>query len=152
MIVKCSQHDQSRVLDYLEERFGIERLIFKDFSFYGASKGRIFLGPKTLIDKPKPVTAGILIARISRSIKPTTNFFQLFGKHIKKNSVKLTRENITRFIRGENLELSADKIRNASRGYVLVTYKDFPIGCSLLKGNQIKNMIPKPKQLNLEFL
>ncbi len=152
MITKCSPQDQSLVLDYFKERFGIERHLFKDFSFYGASKGRIFLGPKSLIDKPKPVTAGILIARISRFIKPTTNFFQLYGKFVKKNSVSLTRENATRFIRGEDLELSADKTSNASDGYVLVTYLDFPLGCSLLKGNRVKNMIPRPKLLDLEFL
>ncbi|MFX1520914.1 MAG: hypothetical protein ACFFCD_13435, partial [Promethearchaeota archaeon] len=128
MITKCSNQDQQLVLNYFEGRFGIERHLFEDFIFYVASKGRIFLGPKTLIDNPPPVTAGILIARISRSIKPTTNFFQLFGKYATKSVIKLTKENALRFIRGENLDISADEIHDVVGGYILVTYLGFPLG------------------------
>jgi len=152
MITKCSPQDQRQVLDYLEKRFGMKRHLFEDFSFYAASKGRIFLGPKILINKPPPVTTGILIARMSRSIKPTTIFFQLIGKYAKKSVIKLTKENALRFIRGENLDLSVDEILDVSGGYILVTYLGFPLGCGLLKGNYVKNMIPKPKRLDLEFL
>ena len=54
MIIKCSPQDQEQVLNYLKERFGIQRQLFDGFSFYSASKGRIYIGPKKLIEKPKP--------------------------------------------------------------------------------------------------
>jgi len=152
MITECSSQDQKLVLNYLEERFGIKQQLFDGFSFYSASKGRIYLGPKNLIDKPKPVTGGILIARISRYIKPTTIFLQLFGKYVTKNIIKLNKERTVRFTKGENLGLSGNEIQDALNGYVLVTYLDFPLGCGLLKGNQVRNMIPRPKLLDLEFL
>jgi NOL1/NOP2/fmu family ribosome biogenesis protein len=152
MIKKCSPEHQSLLLAYLETRFGIEQHLFENFSFYAASKDRIFLGPKTLIDRPPPVSAGILIARLKRAVKPTTNFFQIFGKYVKNNSIAFNKEQALRFIRGEDLELSADEIRDASDGYVLLTYLDFPLGCGLLKRNHIKNMIPKVKWRNLKFL
>jgi len=50
------------------------------------------------------------------------------------------------------LDLSGNEIQDASNGYVLVTYRDFPLGCGLLKGNHVRNMIPRSKLLNLEFL
>lgn len=152
MIIKCSPQDQERVLNYFEERFGIQRQVFDGFSFYSASKGRVYIGPKNLIEKPKPVTGGILIARISLSIKPTTNFLQFFGKDVTKNMIKLNKEQTVRFTQGEDLHLSGSDIHDASNGYVLVAYLDFPIGCGLLKGNQVRNMIPRPKLLDLEFL
>lgn len=152
MITKCSLKDQEQVLNYFEERFGIQRQLLESFSFYSASKGRIFLGPNNLIDKPKPVTGGILIARISLHIKPTTIFLQFFGKDVTKNVIKLNKERTVRFIKGENLDLSDNEIQDATNGYVLVTYLDFPLGCGLLKGNQVRNMIPKPKLLELAFL
>jgi NOL1/NOP2/fmu family ribosome biogenesis protein len=152
MIEECPPRQQSLVIEYFEKRFGIERLLFNDFEFYVASKGRIYLGPKNLIDKPKPVTAGMLIARISRSIKPTTIFFQLFGKYVKRNLIALNKEKAHYFIQGEDLDLPVDELLDASDGYVLVTYRGFPLGCSLLKGNSLRNKIPKSKRLDLDFL
>jgi len=152
MIIKCSPQDQEKILIYFEERFGIQRQLFEDFRFYSASKGRIYIGPKNLIEKPKPVTGGILIARISRDIKPTTIFLQLFGKNATKNKIRLNKEHTIRFIQGENLDLTNNKVQDASNGYVLITYLDFPVGCGLLKGHHIRNVIPRPKLLDLEFL
>jgi NOL1/NOP2/fmu family ribosome biogenesis protein len=152
MISKCSPQDQEKVLNYFEYRFGIPRQLFEDFSFYSASKGRVYIGPKNLIEKPKPVTGGILVARISRHIKPTTNFFQFFGKNATKNMIELNKEHTISLIQGENLDLNYNEVQDASNGYVLITYLDFPIGCGLLKDNHLRNMIPRPKLLDLEFL
>jgi len=152
MITECSPEDQELVFNYLEERFGILRQTFDGFSFYSASKGRIYIGPKNRIDTPKPVTGGILIARISQHIKPTTIFLQFFGKDVTKNIIKLNKEHTICYTQGEDLDLTGNEIQDASNGYVLVTYLDFPLGCGLLKGNHVRNMIPRSKLLDLEFL
>ncbi len=152
MITECSPSDQEMVLNYFKERFGIQRQLFNGFSFYSASKGRIYIGPKNLIEKPKPVTGGILIARISRYIKPTTIFLQLFGKDVTKNTIRLNKEHTICYTQGEDLDLTGNEIQDASNGYILVTYLGFSLGCGLLKGNYVKNLIPKPKRLDLEFL
>ena len=152
MITECSPKDQELVLNYFEDRFGIQRQLFNGFSFYSASKGRIYIGSKNLIEKPKPVTGGILIARISRYIKPTTIFLQFFGKDVSENTIRLNKEHTICFTQGEDLHLSNNDIQDASNGYVLVSYLDFPLGCGLLKGNHVRNMIPRSKLLDLEFL
>jgi NOL1/NOP2/fmu family ribosome biogenesis protein len=152
MIQKCSPQQKRLVLEYLEKRFGIEHHHFNKFEMYAGSKGRIFLGPKTTIYRPTPVSVGLLIARIGRSIKPSTNLLQLFGRYVKKNFVSLTKEQTLQYLRGEDLELSEFEIQKATEGYVLLVYFDFPLGCGLLKGNNIKNMLPKAKRLDVEFL
>lgn len=152
MIQKCSSKQKRLILEYFEKHFGIEKNVFKEFGFYAGQKGRIFLGPKNIIKKPSIVSLGILIARINGSIKPSTNLFHMFGTHVKKNFASLTKKHAVQYIHGDDLELSAAEINEAEEGYILVKYLVFPLGCSLLKGNTIKNMLPKAKRLDVKFL
>jgi NOL1/NOP2/fmu family ribosome biogenesis protein len=40
----------------------------------------------------------------------------------------------------------------ASDGYVLLVHRDQPLGCGLLRGDSIRNMLPKAKRLELKFI
>jgi NOL1/NOP2/fmu family ribosome biogenesis protein len=135
------------VLNYFRERFGIEESSFDDYGLYMGSKGRVFLGPKTLIDKPPIVAPGILIARISETIKPTSNFIQMFAHLAKRNVAAVSKEQAKDFVRGGDLECD-----EGSDGYVIVRYGDWPLGCGLLKGKTIKNLLPKSKRQELKYL
>lgn len=137
------------VLGYLEDRFGIDRKHFSDFEFYMASKGRVFLGPKSIPGRLKPVSVGILVARMSGSVKPSTNLLQLFGSHASRGIVDLSKEQALRYTRGEDLRLTDNKTTD---GYVLLKYLDFPLGCGMLKNSIIKNMLPKAKRIEAKFL
>ncbi len=134
------------VLDYFEERFGIEKSNFDDYGLYMGSKGRVFLGPKKLIDKPPIIAPGILIARISQAIKPTSNFIHMFGHLAKRNVINVTRERAKDFAMGSDLEAEGDD------GYVIVSYEGKPLGCGLLKEGAIKNLLPKAKRQELKYL
>jgi len=137
------------VLSYLEERFGIERRHFSGFEFYMASKGRVFLGPKRIPGRLKPVSVGILVARMSGTVKPSTNLLQLFGRHASRNIVDLPKEQALRYLRGEDLRLPGN---GTTDGYVLMKYLGFPLGCGMLKKGIIKNMLPKAKRIEAKFL
>jgi len=137
------------VLEYLDERFGLGPELFSDFGFYLASKGRVYLGPKQSIPKPRIVTIGLLVARVSDAIKPTTNLLQAFGRHVKKNSIPLTKEQTVSYARGEDIRPESGDVTD---GYVLLTSDGHPLGCGLLKDGTIKNMLPKAKRTELKYL
>lgn len=136
-----------KVLEYFMERFGIDPSNFDDYGLYMGSRGRVFLGPKKLIDKPPVVAPGILVARVSETIKPTSNFIQLFGRLASRNVVRLNREQARNFAMGSDLDVPP-----GSDGYVIVSYGKEPLGCGLLKGREIKNLLPKAKRQELKYL
>jgi len=103
---------------------------------------------------------GMQIARIGNSIKPSTNLLQLFGRHATRNVLSVTKEQAVAYAKGDDIKLSTQKesLKSAlpasfqvSDGYVLLKYLDFPLGCGLLKGSQIKNVLPKARRMNVKF-
>ncbi len=136
-----------KVLDYLEERFGIPRETYDDYGIYQGQKGRVYLGPKNLIQKPEVSSVGMLMARIDKSIKPTTNFLQLFGDRAERNIIGLSKEQAIAYIKGEDL-----KAEKGSDGYVILKYGSSVLGCGFLKGGSVLNMLPKAKRQNVKFI
>lgn len=152
MIEPCAANDKTLTLEYLKHRYGLAPELFVDFEFYASANGRIILGPKQIDPCLSPDTAGLLIARIGNTVKPSTNLLQLFGTLITKNFVALDRENAVRYIKGLDLEVTAAEIGETTEGYVLLKCLTFPLGCGLLQGSHIKNMLPKAKRLDVRFL
>ncbi|MBU0533120.1 hypothetical protein KKB44_06525 [Candidatus Micrarchaeota archaeon] len=140
---------KTEFLTYLQERFGIPANLFDDFEFYGASKGRVYLGPKSAISSPEPVSVGFLAARIGNSIKPSTNLIQLFGKYATKNIINLNKENTIKYANGEDVIIDSKEFTD---GYVILSYQGSPLGCGHAKGKTITNLLPKAKRLQLKFL
>ncbi|MFN7990714.1 MAG: hypothetical protein U0R44_01005 [Candidatus Micrarchaeia archaeon] len=140
------------VSGYFEERFGLSPDVFSGHSLYLSSKGRVYLGPKSAIDKPKIVTLGLLAARVGNSVKPTTNILQLFGRKVTKSIIELTREQTISFARGEDLALRPEQADSCPAGYVLLRHAGYPLGCGQLQGRFIKTMLPKAKRLEIKIL
>ena len=141
---------RDNVLDYLEARFGLPRSLFEEYSFYMTTKERIYLGPKSVPNNVRIVTIGLMVARATGVIKPTTNLLQVFGRHVAKNIVTLDKVQALSFLKGEDVRLSEPA--DASEGYVLVKYLDYPLGCALLKANALKNQLPKAKRLDVKHI
>jgi hypothetical protein len=135
------------VLKYFRERFGISESCFDDYGLYMGSRGRVYLGPKNLIDKPPIVAPGVLVARVSEAIKPTSNFLQMFGRRATSNIVEISREQAIAYARGDDLDAEP-----GDDGYVIVSYGGQPLGCGMRKGTSIKNLLPKSKRQELKYL
>lgn len=151
MIRKCAPHPGRHILAYLEERFGLPPACFASFQLYEGPGGRIFLGPRRLPPLPTVVT-GFLIARLGSSIKPATNLLQLFGKQVTRNTVMLTRDQTLQYLQGEDVEVRPEQKHDVTDGYVLVKHGQYPLGCGLLKGSRLKNMMPRAKRREVLFL
>lgn len=137
------------VLGYLEDRFGIVRARLAPFRLYLGSKGRIFIGPKQIPPKVNPVTIGILAFRTGNSIKPTSNLIQIFGDSINRNTIELSKEQAKAYIRGEDLMGMAT---DSTDGYVVLTHLSKPLGIGMLKGGDIRNMLPKARRQETRFI
>ncbi len=152
MITSCPQEVQQEVFEYLERRFGFASELFDGFTLYSGAHGTVLLGPLADFDLSLAETTGILVVRRQRGIKPSSIFFQMFGKYVTKNTVELTAAQTRAYLRGEDLELSSDTLKRATDGYVLLKYTCEPVACGLLKGNVVKNVLPKASRLRIEFL
>ncbi|MBU8934527.1 MAG: hypothetical protein KOO62_11035 [candidate division Zixibacteria bacterium] len=151
MIDLCPPETIHRVLEYFGERFGISPVVFGSWVFFAGPRGRVFLGPPTTLGLEAADTCGILIARVQKTVKPSTFLFQSFGRHVTRNIITLDREQTERFCCGEDIVLSADAIGDAARGFVMVAYDDLPLGCGLLKDGRLENQIPKPYRMSLKY-
>lgn len=149
MITKLSTKEKKNIFKYFKARFNIEKTIFDKLGFYKNTKGIISIGPKSIIQNTRVISSGISILRMNGELKPTTTFFQTFGKYIKKNFVELNREDAIKYISGEDLFIETKDI---TKGYVLIKYKEFSIGGSSFKNNKLKNMIPKSRRIKLEYI
>ena len=145
--------EKEQIFSYLEERFGLERKLFEDLKFFELSKGRIFSvskGASAHLNDVRPVTAGLLFARMHGSVKPSSNIIQLFGHKATKNFLILENEQAKSFIQGFDLDVTDSQ--NCSDGYIIVKYNNYALGVGLLKDNKVKNMLNKAKRINVEML
>ena len=150
MIELCPPETIHRVLEYFSERLGISPVVFGSWVFFAGPRGRVFLGPPTTLGLEVADTCGILIARVQKTVKPSTFLFQSFGRHVTRNIIVLDREQAGRFCKGEDIELSVDVTADVARGFVMVTYDEMPLGCGLFKDGHLENQIPKPHRIELK--
>ena len=106
MLGPLNTDKKETILNYCEERFGINRTIFDNYNWYIGSKNRIYIGPEE-IERIKPESIGLCIFRLDKTPKPTTNFIQLFGKRITKNYISLNKKNTLDFCKGFDLEIAS---------------------------------------------
>jgi NOL1/NOP2/fmu family ribosome biogenesis protein len=150
-LIKTSEVKES-VIRYLEERFGLSPKIFDGYSLYLGPKCRVYLGPSAVPPSLRIVSPGLLIARADSGIKPSTNLFQLFGKHVIRNTISLPKEKVRDFVLGSDMIISKELLGDVSDGYVLIRYLDYELGCAMLKAGVLKNQVPKAKRLALKLI
>jgi NOL1/NOP2/fmu family ribosome biogenesis protein len=151
VIDPCPDDVRTRVVDYLEERFGLDPKVLSGYSFWVSAKGRVIIGPATIPAGISIDTAGILIARALNNVKPSSNLLQLFGRQMSRGIVSLQRDEARTFMQGLDMALPSYAEVDFSDGYVVMQYEGYPLGCALLKEGKIKNMLPRAKRLNVEF-
>lgn len=149
----CPDDIRFRVVGYLKERFGMTESLWEDYEFYQSSRGRIHLGPSELTDRPEPDSAGCLIARVQRTVKPSSALFQLFGQHVQQEILDLDRDQTRRYLAGESLDLLPDQIADCRPGFVMLRYDGLPLACGLLRdGAQLENQLPRASWCHVDLL
>ena len=152
MITPAPAETVAFTLEYLESRFGIDKSVFSKVKFYLGSRSRLYIVNESIEIAQYAVTAGLLVARVPKFVKPSTNFLQAFERSITKSKLQLNRTLTQKYISGEDITLDSDSSATPTNGYVAVFYDSYCLGCGFLKDGVVRNVLPKEKHLNLKFL
>lgn len=152
MITIAPSDTVSFTLDYLESRFGIDNSNFSSVKFYLGSRSRLYIINESVKVAQYALTAGLLVARVPKFVKPSTNFLQAFENSINKSKLHLDKTQTQKYISGGDLTLVANTNEIPTKGYVAVFYDTHCLGCGFLKDDTLRNVLPKEKHLNLKFL
>jgi len=141
---KVLDEERKEVLQYLEDRFGIEAFHFENYEILrGVSNFWLF--PKTVyLEKLKNLqvqTVGLLFLRkVSKYLKPTSVFLQRFGYLAKKNIVSLPEEILSILKEKNKVEIELP----LEPGYIILKDKHWILGCGLyLPGKLFSYLEPK---------
>ncbi|MBS7641720.1 hypothetical protein KEJ40_00940 [Candidatus Bathyarchaeota archaeon] len=149
----CSSEEVRRILDYLEERYGIPRSVFENYTFLVRGKNSIWIysgHPSILELIPNVSIAGIraLHLSIKKTLKPTTIFLQVFGKYATKNVVELeSEEEAVTFMSGGSIARYYD----VEEGFVVVKFGSDVLGCGLYSNGVLRSKIPKTLRVRFEW-
>ena len=147
MLGPLNTEKKETILNYCEERFGINRTIFDNYNWYMGSKNRIYIGPEE-IERINPESIGLCIFRLDKTAKPTTNFIQLFSKEITKNMINLEKKDAKDFCNGLDLNISPE----TDIGFVCVKYEGMGLGCAHWNGVLLRNQVPKSRFCKINFI
>ena len=142
-------------LNYLNERFGIEKEIFSDYNF-DTDGERLSIFSASVADKNldglRIKSIGLRAGKYFKDVrnnrtklKISTNFAQMFGRYATKNIVQISDAQVGKYIRGSDLE----NIRplNVEEGEVIIKWNENVIGVGNYSQGEIKNQIPKKKRI-----
>ena len=151
-LVPLGSKAREAMLEFIEKRFGIESDVFAGLEFMDNGKGRIFaMNREAAIFAlgNNIMSTSLPFMRLDGAAKPTSMMIQVFGHLAKSNIISLEMRKAKEFTEG--FDIAAEN-HGCSDGYVIVKYHGCVLGCGLLRGNEIKNMLPKAKRMPLEYL
>ncbi|MFC7324515.1 hypothetical protein ACFQMF_07975 [Halorubrum rutilum] len=142
---------RAEVLDWWEERFGVDGAVFAGYSFWekGAGKVWIFNGEAT---DPSGVEAiGMTFLRTRQEHwKPTSRAVSRFGRHATRNVIELDPEQAVTFVAGEDQDLPE---WDGDWGYLIATHEvvgeSVPIGVGLYLYDELRSVVPKGSRADL---
>ncbi len=141
------------VVDYFEERFGIEPAVFEGHTFWEKGAGKIWAYAG---ESPTPATLEALGMTCLRTRqehwKPTTDAVQRFGRHASENVIELPGPAAVRFAAGEDQELAW----NGDWGYLIAAHELAgglePLGVGLYLHGELRSTVPKGRRRELSSL
>ncbi|MEN9625958.1 MAG: hypothetical protein RL557_286 [archaeon] len=140
--------EKKKITETLSEQFGIDQLPYQLLQF-GKERLRLFTGNlsfQQLISLDNSIrieNAGLYSLRKEEhkeGIRLTIDGTHLLKDTIKKNIVDFSDEQAQHWTRGEDVELSAEK------GFVIVKYGSYFLGCGKSTGEKIVNSVPKERR------
>ena len=136
------------IASFLEKQFGISKevLFNLNFEFEERGKKRVYVFKPCEIDVPT-YHKGIYFGTLEKNgFRLSIEGCFLVGKFAKRNVMDLDDENAFRWMRGEDIPCNL-------KGYVIVRWKGFFLGCGKANGRILRNFVPKNRRVSasLEF-
>ncbi|PSQ32217.1 hypothetical protein BRD09_04365 [Halobacteriales archaeon SW_10_68_16] len=141
---------REEVLEWWEERFGIEPAVFEGHTFWERGNGKIWAFRADLATPVEIEALGMTFLRTRQEHwKPTMAAVQHFGEQATRNVVHLDREAAAEFLTGRDQELDWD----GDWGYLVVTHDlaggAEPLGVGLYVYGELRSQVPKGRRRDL---
>lgn len=134
--------ERDRVLGFFADRFGMNLSVFGGYELRkkGTSVWIVSSDPRLpALARLKVRSVGLMLLReVGRYLKPTSVALQLLGAHAERNVVTLTPKELEELV--ENGEIKGDF--PATRGYVIISLEDLPVGCGLYLPPRLLSRLP----------
>jgi len=142
---------RTELLDWFDDRFGIEPAVFADHSLWELGDGKIWVFRGEIPSPAAVEAAGMLAVRTRQEHwKPTLELVQRFGEHADRNCAHLTRDQARTFVAGGDQALDWD----GDWGYLIVTHDlagtTVPLGVGLYVYDELRSMVPKGRRRDLD--
>ncbi|MBE8539860.1 methyltransferase RsmF C-terminal domain-like protein [Geoglobus acetivorans] len=129
--------NEREILEKLREQFGVEILNLR-LKLMG--KNRIYAYRECGPDIEER-HSGVYFGKIERDgIRLSIEGCYLLNDELRKNVVELSRDEMIRWLRGEDIERDV-------QGYVVLKWKTYWLGCGRGNGKIIRNFVPKDRRL-----
>ncbi len=131
------------LVDYLENRFGISREVFRDYVWFKRRTTWWMLRRSSFF--PRAAILKISVAgfkaftKVAGFVKPTTRMIQVFGKEARRARLSITEQELGRLVGNETLSVKAD----VEDGYVILTHKEDILGLGLLLNGELRSQLPR---------
>ncbi len=123
--------------EILKKQFGVDKL---DFKLKVTRKGRIY-AYRDCFEEIEEYHSGVYFGKLERDgIRLSIEGCYLLKNRVKRNVIEVSFDEMIRWLKGENL-------RKKARGYVILKWKDYLLGCGKGVGDKIINFIPKERRL-----
>jgi NOL1/NOP2/fmu family ribosome biogenesis protein len=140
----AEDEERDSIFCYLRDRFGISSKQFDGYLMFKRKQAWILLKETQQIRYASHLRvekAGLKAFRkVSKYVKPTTRFIQLFGNAATKAKVEISKKQLSRLINGEDLVSEMD----VQKGYVILSLRDGnAIGIGFFDEGRIRSQLPK---------
>ncbi len=152
MSERIERDEVNRIITALCERFGVDESVFEDCALYLGSKGKVYLHHLPAPEIVGAAIVGMHIATVAKTVKPTTNFFQTFGRHLRKNVVHVSSDVAREMIIGQEVLALPQDCEEVTTGYVAIACDGRPFMCAFLKDGEIRNMLSKGRRRVVELI
>jgi len=141
--------ERIRLLEWLEERFGIEQSRFDDFALlaYGDQINAAPVEASQLAESVSALETGLPLVKVSRAgmYKPSTRGMQVFGVYATKNTVEIGASGMKDLVEGRAFPWPGEK------GFVIVTVDGYPAGVALCREGRLISQLPKMMTSSMEL-
>jgi NOL1/NOP2/sun family putative RNA methylase len=138
---------QGSVVARFAERFGVNPEQFKPYAIFKQRDTTFISTPEAFsFWDVKSTRKGLEFGKVyGPEIKPDNDLVQLCALNATKNVVDMKEWQTRKFLRGELVK--AGNVSGVERGFVIVRYKDLPIGIGKYNGSEIKSAVKRERRV-----
>jgi NOL1/NOP2/fmu family ribosome biogenesis protein len=133
-----------QIAELLEEQWGYKEKL--EYDFLMDEEGDVFLINRDIeaieFEKLRVNSTGLYFAEYRNDeLRLSIEGSQIAGPKAKKNVLEISKEQLGRYLKGEDIETEAE-----SRGFVILKNDEDFFGCSRIKNGRLMNFYPKSRR------